>query len=254
MRLSGRNLKCVRGGREVFAGLDLSAVAGEALAVTGPNGAGKTSLLRMMATAIPPSSGSLRLLGRDPSSHSERREIRRRLGYLPQNLGYYPGFTVLEFVEYFALLKEIPRSRVRPRESRGPAVRSGSPNGLRREAAIAIPAPDSTISGTSCACKPLDDNPWTTLAGGDLTVVRNLAGLVGIGLLSAATLGGSFAWVGPAAYLVVAEQAIDGAWSTPWAWPARPPHDHGAALCAGLVFLVAMAAVTLFGARDSQRD
>lgn len=78
----------------------------------GPNGAGKTSLLRMAATVIAPSSGSLRLLGRDPGAHGPRREIRRALGYLPQNLGYYPGFTVLEFVEYFALLKEMPPNRV----------------------------------------------------------------------------------------------------------------------------------------------
>ena len=78
----------------------------------GPNGAGKTSLLRMMATAIPPTSGRLRLLGRDPGSYGPRREIRRRLGYLPQNLGYYPGFTVADFVEYFALLKEMPAARV----------------------------------------------------------------------------------------------------------------------------------------------
>ena len=70
----------------------------------GPNGAGKTTLLRMMATVIPPSSGRVRLLGRDPAGYLPRREIRRRLGYLPQNLGYYPGFTVAEFVEYFALL------------------------------------------------------------------------------------------------------------------------------------------------------
>jgi ABC-2 type transport system ATP-binding protein len=78
----------------------------------GPNGAGKTSLLRMMATVIPPTSGTLRLLGRDPGAYGPRREIRRRLGYLPQNLGYYPGFTVAEFVEYFALLKEMPPQQV----------------------------------------------------------------------------------------------------------------------------------------------
>jgi ABC-type multidrug transport system ATPase subunit len=78
----------------------------------GPNGAGKTSLLRMMATVLPPTSGTLRLLGRDPGAYGPRREIRRRLGYLPQNLGYYPGFTVAEFVEYFALLKEMPPGRV----------------------------------------------------------------------------------------------------------------------------------------------
>lgn len=78
----------------------------------GPNGAGKTSLLRVMATVIPPSSGRLRLLGRDPGSYGQRKEIRRRLGYLPQALGYYPAFTVVEFVEYFALLKEMPAARV----------------------------------------------------------------------------------------------------------------------------------------------
>jgi ABC-2 type transport system ATP-binding protein len=54
----------------------------------------------------------LRLLDRDPGAHAECREIRRRLGYLPQNLGYYPAFTVAEFVEYFALLKDMPANRV----------------------------------------------------------------------------------------------------------------------------------------------
>jgi len=78
----------------------------------GPNGAGKTSLLRMLATVLPPSSGRIRLLGRDPGDYGQRKQIRRRLGYLPQNLGYYPGFTVVEFVEYFALLKEMPSAGV----------------------------------------------------------------------------------------------------------------------------------------------
>jgi ABC-2 type transport system ATP-binding protein len=74
----------------------------------GPNGAGKTSLLRMLATVLPPTSGQMALLGRDPGSTTARREIRRRLGYLPQSLGYYSSFTVVEFIEYFALLKEMP--------------------------------------------------------------------------------------------------------------------------------------------------
>ncbi len=93
------------------AGVDLHAGPG-VFGLLGPNGAGKTSLLRIMATAIPPTSGTLRLLGRDPGSYGPRREIRRRLGYLPQNLGYYPGFTLAESVEYFALLKEVPAARI----------------------------------------------------------------------------------------------------------------------------------------------
>jgi ABC-2 type transport system ATP-binding protein len=99
------------GRTQAVAGVSLEAGPG-VFGLLGPNGAGKTSLLRMMATVISPSSGSLRLLGRDPDDYGPRREIRRKLGYLPQNLGYYPGFTVAEFAEYFALLKEVPAGRV----------------------------------------------------------------------------------------------------------------------------------------------
>ena len=99
------------GRTQAVAGVDL-AIGPGVFGFLGPNGAGKTTLLRMLATVIPPSSGRLRLLGRDPGDYGPRREVRRRLGYLPQNLGYYPGFTVAEFVEYFALLKELPPARV----------------------------------------------------------------------------------------------------------------------------------------------
>jgi ABC-type multidrug transport system ATPase subunit len=92
-------------------GVSLDAGPG-VLGLLGPNGAGKTSLLRMLATVLPPDVGEIRLLERDPGRTADRREIRRRLGYLPQNLGYYPAFTVVEFIEYFALLKELPAARV----------------------------------------------------------------------------------------------------------------------------------------------
>jgi ABC-type multidrug transport system ATPase subunit len=96
---------------EAVRGVDLRTDTG-VFGLLGPNGAGKTTLLRTLATVIPPGSGTIRLLGHDPARHAERRQIRRRLGYLPQALGYYPNFTVAEFVEYFALLKEVPKGRV----------------------------------------------------------------------------------------------------------------------------------------------
>jgi ABC-2 type transport system ATP-binding protein len=99
------------GGNQAVDGVSLQVGPG-VLGLLGPNGAGKTSLLRMLATVLPPSSGQIRLLDRDPKIAAQRREVRRRLGYLPQNLGYYPAFTVVEFVEYFALLKEVPPGRV----------------------------------------------------------------------------------------------------------------------------------------------
>ncbi len=63
MRLSGRGVRCVRGGREVFSGLDFEASSGEAVAVTGPNGAGKTSLLRLIAGLLTMADGSIDLEG-----------------------------------------------------------------------------------------------------------------------------------------------------------------------------------------------
>jgi hypothetical protein len=93
------------------------------------------------------------------------------------------------------------------------------------------------------------------LAGGALDVLRNVAGMTGLGLLCAAALGGGLAWIGPVGYLVAGAYALYTQWhgpalTTPWLWPARPPHDPGAAICAGLVFALGLAVVTVRGARD----
>jgi hypothetical protein len=91
------------------------------------------------------------------------------------------------------------------------------------------------------------------LPGGTLALLRNLAGIIGIGLLCAAALGGAFGWTGPLAYLLVTEVALTGKPTTPWVWAARPPHDLGGALCAALILVAGTAAVALAGARDSGR-
>jgi len=92
------------------------------------------------------------------------------------------------------------------------------------------------------------------LPGGTLALLRNLAGMAGAGLLSAVAAGGAFGWVGPMAYWLVTESALAAGWTTPWIWPARPPHDRGAAICAALVFAAGAVAITVRGARTSARE
>ena len=97
----------VRAGRRMAVdGVDLSLGTG-VHGLLGPNGAGKTTLIRALATVLRPAAGELALLGGAPV-----REVRRRLGYLPQEFGYYRRFTVREFVEYMAWLKEMPKAEI----------------------------------------------------------------------------------------------------------------------------------------------
>jgi hypothetical protein len=91
------------------------------------------------------------------------------------------------------------------------------------------------------------------LPGGTGGLLRDLAGFTGLGLLTAAALGGTFGWTGPLAYLVVTEVALTGHPTTPWVWAARPPGDLGAALCAAAVFAAGVAANTMLGAREAER-
>ena len=129
------------------AGFSLTAEDG-VTGLLGPNGAGKTTLLRCLATVHAPDGGTLRLLGRDPGIAEQRREIRRRLGYLPQEPGFQRGFTAFEFLDYIAILKEMVDRRSRHDEVRrviaevgletvsGKTIRKLS-GGMRRRLALA---------------------------------------------------------------------------------------------------------------------
>jgi len=77
----------------------------------GANGAGKTTLMRMLTGILAPTSGTITFDGMDVTTE----DYRGILGYLPQDFGYYPEFTAMDFLLYLAALKGIPKSQAKRR-------------------------------------------------------------------------------------------------------------------------------------------
>ena len=98
------------GDREAVSGVSFSVGRGQVLGFLGPNGAGKTTTMRMLTGFLPPSSGSARVAGFDVFTQSA--EVRRRIGYLPENPPLYPDMTVTSYLTFVARLKGIPRAKV----------------------------------------------------------------------------------------------------------------------------------------------
>lgn len=73
----------------------------------GANGAGKTTLMRMLCAVLESTSGEVLLDNREVTAMGA--DYRNILGYLPQEFGYYPGYTAMEFLSYIAALKGIPK-------------------------------------------------------------------------------------------------------------------------------------------------
>src|SRR3984957_8719611 len=123
------------GATQALDGIDLTLERG-ITGLLGPNGAGKTTLLSILATVSEPDAGRVSVFGLDPRDAAERVEIRRRLGYLPQELGYHRHFTVAGFLDYVAILKEITDRRRRADE----VARVLAATGLERRARTRIRA------------------------------------------------------------------------------------------------------------------
>ena len=156
----------------------------------GPNGAGKTTMLRLLSTALPPSSGRIVVAGFDVTeSHADRVEARRRIGYCPQEVTFPRGMTAFAFLDYLAVLKEWKDRRRRHAEvqrvldlvhlgDRGAMKVAKLSGGQRRRLAIAqalIGSPDLLIL----------DEPTTGLDPEQRASLRGLlSGLAGTVLIS----------------------------------------------------------------------
>ncbi len=100
-------------GNKALEDIDLSIGTG-IFGLLGPNGAGKSSLMRILVTLMRPSTGRVTVNGMDLQKH--RGEIRRLLGYLPQDFRYFPKLRTSEFLDYMASLSGM-RQRRRRREA-----------------------------------------------------------------------------------------------------------------------------------------
>jgi heme exporter protein A len=96
MQLVGSDLICVRGGRQVFAGLSFAVRAGEVLVISGPNGAGKTSLLRMVAGLLRIEAGRIELVRGSPD-----RTIAEQAHFLGHQDALKPSLSVAENLRFW---------------------------------------------------------------------------------------------------------------------------------------------------------
>ena len=104
--------KTYRGGVQALCDINLEIGTGM-FGLLGPNGAGKTTLLRILATLLRPSQGRVTVDGFDVCDPRQKWAVKQVLGYLPQELGLYPGLTVTEFLDYIATLKNLHHPLVR---------------------------------------------------------------------------------------------------------------------------------------------
>lgn len=102
-----RKLTKTYGDTEAVMRLDLDVARGEVFGLLGPNGAGKTTTIMMLLGLTEPTSGSVRVLGLDPTRQAL--EAKRRIGYLPDSVGFYGDMTARQNLEYTARLNHLSR-------------------------------------------------------------------------------------------------------------------------------------------------
>jgi ABC-2 type transport system ATP-binding protein len=100
------NLTKWYGIRKAIDGLNFHGKKGEIIGFLGPNGAGKTTTMRILTAYMPPSEGRAVVAGYDVVEESL--EVRRRIGYLPENNPLYMDMTVLDYLDYMAALRHLP--------------------------------------------------------------------------------------------------------------------------------------------------
>src|SRR5437588_6353628 len=100
-------------GHDAVADVSFTVGRGEIVGLLGPNGAGKSTIMRIMACFLPATSGTVRVGGHDV--FTETQEVRRCIGYMPENNPLHRDMRVREYLKFRAQLKGLSRSRCRDR-------------------------------------------------------------------------------------------------------------------------------------------
>ncbi len=103
-----QHLSKVYGSNTAIEDVDFTVEAGEIIGFLGPNGAGKTTTMRILAGYLPATTGTAKIAGYDV--HQQSMEVRRRIGYLPENPPLYPEMTVEGFLHFVAKIKGVASS------------------------------------------------------------------------------------------------------------------------------------------------
>ena len=96
-------------GKQALKGLNLDLGSPSLIGLLGPNGAGKSTLMKLLVAALLPTSGSI-LVDGQPLAKGER-QLKARLGYLPQDFGLFDELTVTQFLDYMAALKGLREAK-----------------------------------------------------------------------------------------------------------------------------------------------
>src|SRR5580698_8234512 len=108
-----KNLTKRYAGRTALRYISFSVQRGEIVGLLGSNGAGKSTTMRILSCFMPATSGTVRVAGYDVFTQSE--EVRRRIGYMPENNPLHPEMRVREYLKFRARLKGLGRKQSRER-------------------------------------------------------------------------------------------------------------------------------------------